>query len=690
MTTRRFDRPRPARPHRPPLGAALALLGAALLLAPLAAAADGVSVEAVGTDDGLFLSFTLDGYELDPVAVDDADAYRVVAGSERRILVAGAPDLPSAVRSVAIPDEACATAEVVGVDYVDLEGVAIAPSKGNLARTVDPATVPFEHGPEYAEDAFYPEALVELGSPYILRDVRGVAVDVRPFRYNPVTGTLRVYSRVDVQITFTEPCADNPLVRDGVRPSREFEKIYAHHFINYATFDGPAKYDPMVEEGEMLIIAHDEWLANVEPLVDHKNGMGIATTAVGVSTIGNSFSAISAYIAEVYAASDLAFVLLVGDAAQVATGWSSDGSSDPSYSKIVGSDDYPEILIGRFSAESAAQVDNQVQRTIDYETLPATAADWFKKGVGIGSNEGPGDDGEMDYEHIDNIKDDLLGYGYTEVDEIYDPGASAGAVSAAVNAGRGIINYCGHGSDTSWGTTGFSNSNVSALTNVDELPFIVSVACVNGNFASGTCFAEAWLRAGSAAAPTGAIAMYASSVNQSWNPPMAAQDEINDLLVAEAYFSFGALAFAGSSLMMDEYGWDGTAMFDTWHVFGDPSLRVFGTADGDTDADTDADADTDTDADTDADTDVDTDADTDADTDGDTDGDTDADSDADTDGDTDADSDGDSDSDSDSDDDDDDDEDLEEATWAGPPDEGCGCRHTGAPVCSASLLAILL
>ena len=48
-----------------------------------------------------------------------------------------------------------------------------------------------------------------------------------------------------------------------------------------------------------------------------------------------------------------------------------------------------------------------------------------------------------------------------------------------------------------------------------------------------------------------------------------------DLLVAEAYWSFGALAFAGSCLMMDEYGSAGVDMFDTWIVFGDPSVRVF-------------------------------------------------------------------------------------------------------------------
>ena len=63
----------------------------------------------------------------------------------------------------------------------------------------------------------------------------------------------------------------------------------------------------------MLIICHDAWIANMQPFVDHKNAIGITTTIVGVSTIGNDSVAIKNYIQGVYDTSDLAFVLLVGD-----------------------------------------------------------------------------------------------------------------------------------------------------------------------------------------------------------------------------------------------------------------------------------------------------------------------------------------------------------------------------------------
>ena len=121
-----------------------------------------------------------------------------------------------------------------------------------------------------------------------------------------------------------------------------------------------------------------------------------------------------------------------------------------------------------------------------------------------------------------------------------------------LNAGRSILNYCGHGSVTAWGTTGFSTSWVNTLTNEHMLPFIFDVACVNGSFELYTCFAEAWMRATNGENPTGAIGIYASSVNQSWNPPMAAQDESNDLLVANAARSFGSLCYSGSMQMVEK------------------------------------------------------------------------------------------------------------------------------------------
>jgi hypothetical protein len=336
----------------------------------------------------------------------------------------------------------------------------------------------------------------------------------------------------------------------------------------------------------MLVIVYDSYYTAMVPFVEWKNLKGIPTEMVNVSTIGNA-DAIKTYIKDYYNDKGLTFVLLVGDAAQVPTLYASGGASDPSYGYILGGDHYPELFVGRFSAESIAQVETQANRTITYERDPQIGAQWYKNGTGIGSEYGPGDDGEYDYQHIRNIRSLLLSFTYSYVDEFY--GGSQGGndsageptttmISDALNSGRTIINYCGHGSPTSWGTSGFSNSNVNALTNDNKLPFITSVACNNGEFDDTTCFGEAWLRATHNGQPTGAIGAYMSSISQSWNPPMEAQDEFNNILVGmysdNNRTSFGALCFEGSMSMIDDYGADGIEMADTWIIFGDPSVQV--------------------------------------------------------------------------------------------------------------------
>jgi len=328
----------------------------------------------------------------------------------------------------------------------------------------------------------------------------------------------------------------------------------------------------------MLVIVYDDFWDEMMPFVNWKNVKGIPTEMVKVSEIGDS-NAIKTYISEYYNNNGLTFVLLVGDAAQVPTYYPTYHASDPTYSYIVGNDHYPDLFVGRFSAENIGQLQTQVERTIEYEQYPQSGEDWYKKGLGVASNQGPGDDGEYDDEHIDNIRDKLLAYTYIQVEQSYDPSGSSTIIANALNEGTSITNYCGHGSPTSWGNGGgFSNSNVDALVNDNMLPFIVSVACNNGEFDGYTCFAEAWMRATNNGEPTGSIANFMSSKSQSWDPPMDAQDEIVDLII-ETYpdlhiTSFGAAAFNGCMHMNDEYGSSGDAETDAWHVFGDPSVQV--------------------------------------------------------------------------------------------------------------------
>ncbi len=537
--------------------------------------AEGAPVEVrllESAPDRVVIEYSLPGFDAEPVTIDGRTYYAISLPGEGSLLQSGLPELPHVARSIIIPDAARMRARILGVETTDFAGMPVVPSKGNLLRTVDPATVAYSFDPFYGTPAEFPESRVATGEPYILRDYRGLVVDAFPITATG-DGTVRAATRLTIEV-FADGYDEINVIQRSGPPEKvvpEFGEIYRHRFLNY----GMDRYTPVPEQGEMLIITHDAFHSAMQPLVDWKVQSGMPTTIVDISTIGNTSTAIKSYIQTTYNQGGLAFVLLVGDAAQIATPSAAGGASDPTYSLLAGSDRYPEILVGRFSAETVAQVQTQVQRTIGYEQTPAAGAAWYQKGTGIASNQGPGDDGEYDYQHMNVIRGKLLAYGYALVDQIYDPSATAAMVSTALNSGRSIVNYTGHGSMTAWSTTGFSNSNVTALQNDWMLPFIFSVACVNGQFDAGTCFGEAWLRSVHNGNPIGAIGAYMSSINQSWNPPMCAQDECNDLLVNDEMFTYGGLCFNGSCQMMDEYGAnDGGNMFLTWHVFGDPSVLV--------------------------------------------------------------------------------------------------------------------
>ena len=573
---------------RPSRVAAAAVLSIVLLLAAFAPAfaTDAVRVGVV-SDDGrrIVLEFELLDYRLEPVAIDGREFLVPVIPGEAVALEEGAPALPHVARSVIIPGGAEWRATVLSSSFRELHA-AIAPSKGNLSRRIDPATVPYRFGDAYSRAGFYPGAEAVPQPPHVLRDYTGLAVHFFPFQYDAATGTLRVIDRMTVELA---PAAPVPVAAgpDWPHPRaalRAYDPLYRAHFLNYGAH-AAASYPALDDEGEILVIAHDPWIPNLDPLVGHKAGLGFTVSVVGVSTIGNNATAIKDYIKGVYDTRDLAYVLLVGDAAQVATTiravGGENGACDACYGKVSGTDGYPDVMVGRFSAATAAQVDTQVRRTIDYETLPATTQPWFKRAVGIASAEGDGigDEGQSDRQHMDQIRGWLLGDGYTLVDKFYDPGATDAQVAGALNAGRGLVNYVGHGWSDGWGTTGFDSPDVNALTNDGMLPFVFSVACNNGEFHHyASCFGESWLRAQQGGEPTGAIAAYMSSVSQSWAPPMEAQDEFNQLLTdpARPYAAFGTLAWASSASMIDAYGSGGVEMSDTWIVFGDPSVQIVG------------------------------------------------------------------------------------------------------------------
>lgn len=495
------------------------------------------------------------------------------------ILAQGCPDLHKLSFTLQLSTAGDTKVSVTGSKYIEYTNIDILPSAGDEIR--NGSVEKRSKGLAYSTNAFFPGDLYSAQDPFAVRNTRAQAFQVYPFQYNPVTRVLRFYYQLTLTVDNVQPVDEN---------SVSGNKIQSVEGIGINCINRPVSRlksgQLPADRGCMLIICPDNFRNAIEPLADWRIQTGIPTEVISSGQFANA-DAIYAFVKGYYQNhSNFAYLLLVGDAAQVPTFVLPYGASDNYYSYLAGNDHYPDILVGRFSAETVKDVEVQVNRTLEYEKNPALDSKWLTTATGLASTLGPGDDGEYDFQHVNNMLNELKTTTYSDLNEFFD-GSQGGAdadgnpstsdVINKINKGTGVIFYTGHGSPNSWATGSVTRSAVDGLSNTGHYPLIWSAACENGNFVGQKCFAESWLRASnSAGQPTGALAALMASGSQTSYPPMQAQDVIADLMTnpTEDISTMGAISVKGMMSMNDVYGSAGYATTDTWILFGDPSLRV--------------------------------------------------------------------------------------------------------------------
>lgn len=497
------------------------------------------------------------------------------------MLEQGSPDLQKLSYTLQLPDNGNVQVLVASSHYTDYPGIDILPSAGNMLR--DGKKTIAEKNSVYFTDAFFPGKLFELQEAFQVRNTRAQSMQVFPFQYNPVTRVLRFYHSITfITINSTAEVVNASKVTDNrIKPVEGFDV----NCINPKVSMLKAGKLPSAR-GSMLIICPSKFREAAEPLADWRIQTGIATEIVSSEQF-NGPDALYNFVKDYYQNhGNLAYLLLVGDADLIPPYKYPHGASDNYYSYLAGNDHYPDILVGRFSAETVKDVEIQVSRTLEYEKNPQPDASWLINATGIASTLSPGDDGESDFQHVRNLLKLLKTTSYSQTNEFFDgsQGESDGAgnpsstdITAKINQGTGILFYTGHGSPSTMATGGISKSAIENLANKGKYPLIWAAACETGNFADKYCIAEAWLRAtNSSGQPAGALAALMSSGTQTSYPPMEAQDRIAEMMSSpeEEFSTMGAISVKGMMSMNDKYGSAGFATTDTWILFGDPSLRV--------------------------------------------------------------------------------------------------------------------
>ncbi|MCD6659577.1 MAG: C25 family cysteine peptidase [Lentimicrobium sp.] len=527
----------------------------------------------------------VEGFFLTEVNAASEKMFQISTPDDARPSVAGIPDAGYLTISLLIPPAGNYSISVLNSKYIEYNNILIAPSQGDPAFSDPYKATDFQYSEELLESGnFSPAQIAEAGQPYIWGDNRGIAIQVSPFFYNPSTGVLRVYTEISLEL--------KPISGKGINEITRYSGSYGiasgmallseSHFANFTRNE---RYSPVEESGNMLIVAPADYFEALKPFTDWKIRCGITCEVVDAAMFQTA-EQLKSYVSDKYYNLGLTYLLLAGDAQQVPVIQNENGYGDNIYGYLAGDDHYPEIIVGRFPAASVSQLSIMVKRTIDYELYGNGGAN-YSSFLGIGSELGPGDDGELDYEHIRKIGNQLKEYNYSKFTELYDgtqggndaPGnPSASMIESAINAGHGAVMYIGHGTPVSWSTGAFSNDNVSRLSNTGTHPFIWAAGCSSGDFASATSLAEYWLRAEHKGNPAGAVAAMMSTGKQSWYPPMEAQDEMALILSGKKSTvttrTFGGISMSGCMKMNDKYQIGGYKTTDTWNIFGDPSVML--------------------------------------------------------------------------------------------------------------------
>ena len=334
----------------------------------------------------------------------------------------------------------------------------------------------------------------------------------------------------------------------------------------------------------------------LQPLLTYRQRQGLRVTAVSLQQIYDEFgygqqspAAIRhflEYAAQAWAPPAPHYVLLVGDASSEIPG-AHGGINLPgsnllptslvptSYDGYVASDTWfalanssvPHMAIGRFPVQTVAELTTMVNKTIAYETTPASDHGWFNSALLVA------DDDQSSFDtQSDALAEELKVNGYSVHDlHMKDNDNIRYEIVSAINQGVGFLNYIGHGNERVWGDEFvFHIDDVRMLKNADRLPIFTTFTCSNGAFAQPgvDSLAEALLRADHG----GAVAVVAPSGRMpATNVPPLAQTFYNAIMSGEAQ-TVGDALLAMKSLQTDSpYNTD---VLHLVNLLGDPALRI--------------------------------------------------------------------------------------------------------------------
>jgi hypothetical protein len=517
------------------------------------------------TSEKTIIDVTLPGFWVTDIEIEDNTYQEISIPGQSTTMIIGEPDVPIIRSLVAIPDDCDIRTSYRYSDQLTLEDYT-------LTVFEEPTTdMEIQTRTEPAKQITNtPDFVVQTTRPGIWKDVNVITVEIAPISYDSALQMLKVSPHMTIELAYSLTSGGTPTyTKATVAP--QFDKIYRNYVINYDDLDMPIQQ--LNNPGtKYLIISHPDFVSAIQPLADWHHQEGFETEVLPLTT--SSYTEVKNEIETRYNQGDLEYVLLVGDTSYMPIGSWDGFYSDYYYSCITGAPDYyGDIAVGRLSVTTSTDLTNQVNKILNYEHNPPQDS-WLNKLTLVAHKEGaPG-------KYVgccEEIRNNIIPQPPFVVDTYYgsqSTGTNAN-VAIAINEGRNVVNYRGHGSNTAW--TGWSYtseyweiSDVNALTNGDCTPVVFNIACQN-HYILVDSLGEAWMTK----YPGGAVASLGATDPSYTIPNHDYDKELFRQFTVYGEYRIGWIGNAAATHIVDIHGSIGIDNAQMYLWLGDPTTEIW-------------------------------------------------------------------------------------------------------------------
>ena len=437
----------------------------------------------------------------------------------------GDPELPEIHNLIEIPQDANPRIEIVTSEYKDYIlsdyniNSQIYPSQPSLSKSQNPEDVPFViNNNTYLKNEMLQKTMVEIDILGQMRALRLANLLIRPINYNPVSGILRVYTNIEINIHM-----DNSNVEKTTAIKNKLQSPYFDVLYNQISNYQPDNRDDMINDPvTYVIVTNPIFLNSLNDFIEWKTQKGYHVIIGNTAEIGSSTSSIKNFIENLYenppnGMSAPSFVLFVGDIAQLPSYNGSTGShpTDLYYVDMSG-DMIPDIFHGRFSAQNLSHLQSQINKTLEYEKYEMPDPSYLSEVLMVAgvdaSYASTYGNGQINYGTNYYFNND---HGISSHTYLYPASDGAGAAAAIIqdyNEGVGFANYTAHCSPAGWADPSFTVSDVPGLYNDHQYNLMIGNCCNSAQF-DVESFGEAVLRSEN----NGAVGYIGGTNSTYWN-----------------------------------------------------------------------------------------------------------------------------------------------------------------------------